>query len=156
MRVKGPKKLQRKAYRNLENHGDNLLLEFNPVDQVVSALRIHLGSHLLVFYNDLCPEVLSILWRRPRLAPHAFSAAASEYVRPVVHDNWKNDTLVTVNVNDLLRSMTHYTQDIVVDYKVFDHGFAIPPSSPATDGKSRTKRKAVEASASEESDSDSD
>ncbi|GKY91460.1 hypothetical protein MPSEU_000118300 [Mayamaea pseudoterrestris] len=158
LRVKGPKGLQRKAYRNLENRSnDNLLLEFNPVDQVVSALRAHLGTYLLVFYNDLCPEVLSILWRRPRMAPHAFAAAASEFARPVILSDWKNDTLVTVNVMDLLRSMTHYTRDIVVDYKVFDQGLGISPASLAVEeSKPRAKRKDMEPAAPEESDSDSD
>lgn len=152
-RTEGPKCLQRKAYRNLENHNEDLVLEFNPVDQVVREIRNRLGEYLLVFYNDLCPEVLSILWRRPRLTPHAFSAVASEFVRPIQNSEWRNDTLVTLNVKDLLRAMTQITQGMVVDVKVFDKGPAIHAPSKKKINEGNKRNSDVVAVSSDDSDS---
>jgi hypothetical protein len=44
----------------------------------------------------------------------------SEGVRPVIPDDWKADTLVTLNVKDVLREVEQYTADIVTDCRLFD------------------------------------
>ena len=38
----------------------------------------------------------------------------------MIPDDWKTDTLVTVNVNDVLREVEQYTADIVTDCRLFD------------------------------------
>ena len=96
----------------------------------------------MFFYNALCPEVIGVLWR-PIFAPRQFSALASEYSRPVQDRDWKSDTLVTVNVNDILREVANIATDVVVDTKVFDDG-------PTVADSKKRKRK------SESSDSDED
>jgi U3 small nucleolar RNA-associated protein 22 len=119
-RLNGPKDLRRKLYRNLmDKEETKLVLEWRPVDTMVEALRKQLGSQALFFYNDLCPEVVAVLWR-PLFTPRAFSAMVSESVRPVIPGEWKADTLVTLNVQDVLREVEQYTADIVTDCRVFD------------------------------------
>jgi hypothetical protein len=44
------------------------------------------------------------------------------------HGNWATDTLVTVNVNDILREAHQITKDIVTNQRVFDHGPAMEKS----------------------------
>jgi hypothetical protein len=86
---------------------------------MVDTLRKQLGSTALFFNNDLCPEVVAVLWR-PLFAPRSFSAMVSEGVRPVIPSDWKAVTLVTLNVKDVLREVEQYTADIVTDCRVFD------------------------------------
>ncbi|EEC42738.1 predicted protein [Phaeodactylum tricornutum CCAP 1055/1] len=86
-RSEGPKLLRRKLYRNLvdsiESH-EEVILEWRPVDALIDRLRSRLGSWAVFFYNDLCPEVIGVLWR-PLFEPRSFSALASEYARPMKH-----------------------------------------------------------------------
>jgi Nrap protein domain 6 len=113
----------------------------------VQSLRAKLGGFALFFYNDLCPDVLAVVWR-PLFQPRAFSAVTSEYVRPVSED-WQSDTMVTLSVGDILRGMACLTSDIVIDVKVFDNGPTIEPST-------RGKRKHAEVVDDEGSDDDSE
>jgi hypothetical protein len=50
----------------------------------------------------------------------ASAAMVSEGVRPVISDDWKTDTLVTLNVKDVLREVEQYTLDSVTDFRIFD------------------------------------
>jgi U3 small nucleolar RNA-associated protein 22 len=127
-RFRGPKELERKAYRNIaERDEGSIILHWNPVGSVVQALAARLSPYALFFYNDLCPNVISVLWR-PLFEPRAFSAMVSEHSRPISADDWKPDTLVTMNVRDVLRGIAQYTSDIVVDVKLLDSGPAVAPS----------------------------
>ena len=128
----GPKELRRKLYRNLrmEDDGTNdssVLLEWRPVQATVWALRRKLGHWALFFYNHLCPDVIGVVWR-PFGSPRAFSALVSEYMQPAQADDWQSDTMVTLNVSDLLREMGRLTADIVTNVKVLDTGPSIHPS----------------------------
>jgi hypothetical protein len=148
--VEGPKELRRKLYRNLmEKDNNNVLLEWRPVQAVVQRLRTKLGSLVLFFYIDLCPDVIAVVWRRPLFQSQAFSAMNSEYVHPVTVNNRKNDTLVTLNVGDILRESVQYTADIVINIKIFDNGPVIKDSTCG-------ERKIVEAKVEEGNDNDSD
>ena len=144
----GPKELRVKLYRNLVSREEHqLLTEWQPVPELVRMLRVKLGGLALFFYNDLCPDVIAVLWR-PEPPPHAFSAMNSELVRPIVQDNWKADTLVVRNIHDVLREVAQYTSNIVVDTKVFDWGYKIErPTTPR-------KRKVLSESDSVSSDSE--
>ena len=166
-RWNGPKALQRHVYRNLE-HGKNgdsdskmVLLEWNPVRAMVEELRSRFGNLALVFYNDLCPDVVALLWRRPLLdSRKAFSAVHSEYVRPVTYNGWQNDTLVTLHIRDVLREMQAVTIDMVVATKVLDEG-PKPSLVPTKTGdrsvdRATKKRKKNDESSSNESESSSD
>jgi U3 small nucleolar RNA-associated protein 22 len=128
--AEGPKDLRRKLYRNLmaNESDDDVVLDFRPIQVAVSTLRAKLGTKALFFYNDLCPDVIAIVWRRALLQQHPFSAVMSEYVRPVAEDDWKSDTMVTLNIHDVLRETTCCTADMVVDMKIFDTGAKIQPS----------------------------
>ena len=108
---------------------------------MVQALRAKFGSFALFFYNDLCPEVIGMLWRPTSFVPRAFSVMHSEYVLPMEQENWKSDSLVIHNTGDILREMEHYTDDIVVDVKVLDD-----PSAKARPSKSSRKRSSSELS----------
>lgn len=123
-RYKGPKALQRKLFKNLLNQ-EHILPEWQPIDAMMGGLVKELGHLGLFFYNHLCPEVVGILWRPGVFSPKSFSASQSEWSRPVVDVDWKSDTLVTVNVSDVLSHATKYTQDIVIEHKVLDSGMKI-------------------------------
>lgn len=128
----GPKELRRKLYRNLRTeddgaNGNSVLLEWNPVQATILALRRKLGNRALFFYNHLCPDVIGVVWR-PFGSPQAFSALVSEYMQPAQADDWRSDTMVTINVCDLLREMGRLTVDIVTNVKVLDAGPFIQPS----------------------------
>jgi U3 small nucleolar RNA-associated protein 22 len=151
----GPKELRQKLYRNLvkEEDSSQVLLEWRPIRAAVHAVREKLGDMALFFYNDLCPEVIAIVWRPTLFQPRPFSAMNSEYVQPVVSDGWKPDTLVTLNVADILRESLHYTADLIIDTRIFDSGPEI--GAPATTGSERKRVDAVRES-SDSSDNESD
>jgi U3 small nucleolar RNA-associated protein 22 len=146
-RFRGPKELERKAYRNITDRDEgNIILHWNPIDSIMQNLSSRLHRFALFFYNELCPNVISVVWR-PLFEPRGFSATVSEYARPITADEWKQDTLVTINVRDLLREIAQYTADIVVDAKLLDSGLSIVPPT--------LKRKQAEPSSDESDDSSS-
>jgi U3 small nucleolar RNA-associated protein 22 len=154
----GLKALQRKLYRNLMSDDDNagILLSWQPIATLVYALRIKFGDCLLLFYNDLCPDVLAVVWRPQLLQARPFSAVTCAYGRPVSED-WKSDTLITLNVHDILRDMAGITKDIVTDVKVFDNGPAIEARSTHTGVTAehlggRKRKQSLNSDASSESD----
>ena len=135
----GPKELRIRLYRNLaqDQPKNPLLLEWRPVYELVQTLRQKLGHLALFFYNDLCPDVIAVLWRPTLIVtPHSFSAMQSEYMRPVLPLGWKPDTLVQRNVTDMLREAAQFTTGVIVDTKVFDWG---PSSQPAASSLSASK-----------------
>jgi Nrap protein domain 6 len=122
----------------------------------VYALRIKFGDCLLLFYNDLCPDVLAVVWRPQLLQARPFSAVTCAYGRPVSED-WKSDTLITLNVHDILRDMAGITKDIVTDVKVFDNGPPIEAHSTHTGATAehlggRKRKQSLNIDASSESD----
>lgn len=131
---------------------DNILLEWRPVQVIMDHLRSRLGSFALFFYNDFCPEVIAVVWRRPLFQPRSFSAINSENFQPVTADEWQADTLVTLNVGDVLRETIQYTSDVVMAIKVFDYGPNIAAPLNVTSTK---KRKNDETEGQDESTADS-
>jgi Nrap protein domain 6 len=114
----GLKALQRKLYRNLMSDDDyaGILLSWQPIATLVYALRIKFGDCLLLFYNDLCPDVLAGVWRPQLLQARPFSAVTCAHGRPV------SATLIVLSIHDILRDMAGITRDIVTDVKVYDNG----------------------------------
>ena len=112
----------------------------------VQSLRDKFGSLALFFYNDLAPEVIGVLWRPTSFVPQPLSVMHSEYVRPVEEADWKSDSLVVHNTNDILREMSQYTESMVVNVKVLDDRSV----------QARPKSKKRSASESEDSSSDSE
>lgn len=154
-RSRGPKELEFKSYRNVSDRDEGIvILHWNPVTAAVQALALRFGRYALFFYNDLCPDVIAVLWR-PLFEPRAFSALSSEYAHPVTTGEWKSDTLVTLNVHDLLREMSQFTRDIVTDVKVLDRGLAILPSSTLK-RKAMTKGRPTKRGSSSSNDSSTD
>ena len=149
----GPKELRKKLYRNLlvadaDGHHESsrkLLTQWNPVRAMIQQLRSKLEHLALIFYNDLCPEVIGIVWRQPIFfQPRSFSAVTSEFVRPVSNDHWQADTMISYNVHDVLRIISLYSRFLVSDIKVFDYGSRVstsPMSSPKVDGVGQTQTK---------------
>jgi U3 small nucleolar RNA-associated protein 22 len=159
----GPKSLQHKLYRNLSPKDETaVLLEWRPVDALVEQLRDKLGHWAVFFYNDQCPQVVGVVWRPVVTQARAFSALTAEYARPVRSDDWQSDTLVTVNIHDLLREIQQYSTDIIVNYKVMDTGYKIEQSVRKrklienTHMKKRSTTKESKSSESSSSDNDSD
>lgn len=145
-RYKGPKPMQRKLFKNLLQQED-ILLEWHPVDGMMSRLEGEIGHLGLLFYNHLCPEVVGLLWRPGIFTPKPFSAIQSEWARPVVNVNWKSDTLVTVNTSDVFQQASKYTRDIVIDQKILDGGMKIESGTLPP-----RKRPAAEKSSSDDDD----
>jgi U3 small nucleolar RNA-associated protein 22 len=171
----GPKDLRKKMYRNLILSGEGnddetkgkLLTEWQPIRNMIQVIRSKLGHLLLIFCNDLCPEVMGIVWRQPIVfQSRSFSAFTSEYARPVTTEQWQSDTMVSYNVHDLLRTIALYTRCIITDMKVFDYGShrstapALVPSrtldSPVKmSSKRQRERKPTKSSESDNTDDDS-
>jgi U3 small nucleolar RNA-associated protein 22 len=156
----GPKDLRKKLYRNLmvanvenQNETNGSLTEWTPVRAMVQLLRAKLGHLALIFYNDLCPEVIGVVWRQPIFfQARPFSAMTSEYAGPVTNEHWQSDTMVSYNVHDVLRTISLCSRFVVSDIKVFDYGSRIagaPLPPPKVDSvvigqsKRRRKRKAI-------------
>jgi U3 small nucleolar RNA-associated protein 22 len=156
-RFRGPKELERKAYRNIGDRDEgNIILYWNPVGSLIQTLSARLSPYALFFCNELCPNVISVLWR-PLFEPRAFSAMVSEHARPISADDWKPDTLVTLNVRDILRDIAQYTSDIVVNVKLLDPGPAIaPPSARKRKRAPATPEEVRDAGTSSPSSSDGD
>jgi hypothetical protein len=79
-----------------------------------------LTEHALFLYNDLCPEVIAIVWRKHER--RSFSAITSEYAQPVSIDGWQSDTLVVLNVHDVLRGAKSVMANMISGVKLFDNG----------------------------------
>lgn len=116
----GPKKLRLKNYRNMQDDEMQQVCHgWRPVDALVELLRQRFGSLALFFYNRLCPDVVAVLWRPSVVSNQPFSVMGSEHVQPCMEENWKADTMVALNVRDVLREMSQYWEGIVVKTKVF-------------------------------------
>jgi len=153
-RYYGPATMQLKLFKNLisqNSQSPTILLEFNPLDELVKQLRQALGQLAVFWYNEHCPDVVAVLWRPNLFSGKPFSAVSSEYMRPVTEDQWQKDTLTTVSVSDILAEMSSYSQDIIVDQKVFDSGMTITPAvTKKTAKKRKLEQQATESSSSSE------
>ena len=130
-RIKGPKGLRRKVYKNIQNSASNgPILLWQPVQSVISSLRDKFGAYALFFYNGLSPEVIGLVWRPEIVETMSFSAMTSEYARPLDDDeqSWKNDSLVIRNATDLLREMSEYYQFVITTVKIIDESCLTPSS----------------------------
>jgi len=74
----------------------------------------------------------------------------SEYKRPVEDDHWKSDSLVINNSQDILREMSQYTKDMIVNIKILDDR-----SIPRGDSTHNKKRKAASLGRAIDNDSSS-
>jgi Nrap protein domain 6 len=149
----GPKPLRLKNYRNMiDDERHQILYDWRPIDHLMSSLRVNFGSHALFFYNQLCPSVIALLWRPQVSAPQSFAVVNSEFAQPCVSREWKNDTMVIVNANDLFREMSQYYESMVTNVKVFQ---APTPkeTSPSTPSQAK-KRKPDGNSESDSSEND--
>jgi hypothetical protein len=61
--------------------------------------------------------------------------------QPVTEDDWKSDTLITINVGDVLREIIQSTTDVVVAMKVFNYG---PHIAPSANKPTNRKRKVID------------
>jgi len=141
----GPKPLRRNLYKNLNKSRESVLHGWQPIESLLRTLRERFGTFAVFFCNELSPEVIAVLWRPGVFEAQRFTTVDSEYKRPV-EDQWKEDSLVVTNQDDIIREIRHLARDIVVDIKVLDD----KSIKPAPGKVSRSKRKA---SPGDESDS---
>ena len=164
-RYLGPKALRLKLYRNMRDaEEEQVLQDWRPVDALVERLRRDFGSLALFFYNHLCPDVIAILWRADVFSTHPFTVMASEYTQPSVSADWKADTMMMTNVDDVIREMSHSLDGMVTKVKLFQAPSPetrIVAASPSTSAKKRKHVKSQEepepaekSSSSENDDSD--
>lgn len=118
-RYKGPKQLRRKTYRNLQGLKDDVVHGWRPVDELVTVLREKL-TMAVIFYNELSPDVIAILWRPSCFSHHSFSVMLSENVRPVDRDEWQGDSFVSTNIRDILREISQLVSNVITAVKVVD------------------------------------
>lgn len=119
-RFMGPRALRQNIYRNLRSVETNAVIPgWDPIQSLVASLQMRFGQYAVFFYNELCPEVIGVVWRPHVFVPTTFSALSSDSSCPL-DDNWKTDTLVTKNVGDLLRELRQYTKEMVTNIRVFD------------------------------------
>jgi hypothetical protein len=115
----GPKAFRRTTYKNLNASSDGILYGFRPVDEAIGILRSHFGKYAVFFYNELCPDVIAMLWRPTTFHRQPFSAMHAEFSTPVEY-KWEENSLVTKNSNDVLRAIRCILRHIIIDYKIFD------------------------------------
>jgi hypothetical protein len=116
----GPRALRQKVYRNLRSGSRNSVVPiWQPVRELVQALRKRFGCHAVFFYNQNCPEVICVLWRPKAFSPMSFSVMSSESSHPT-EDEWNSSSLVAHNLGDLVREIQEYSKDIVTNIRVFD------------------------------------
>ena len=165
LRYVGPKSLRVKLYKNMRDisgseQQQTVLHDWRPVDALVNALRDNFGHHALFFYNDLCPDVIAVLWRPKVFVPKPFSVMGSEFAQPCVASGWKPDTMVMVNGRDVLREMSQFYNSIVTKVKLFQP-IELPEQAKylGSNGASDRKRKTAPANWEDvegERDNDSD
>ena len=114
----GPKPLKIQVYRNVGSSVP-VLHGWRPIEDLVHVLRKKYGSHAVIFYNKLAPDVIGMLWRPTAFKPLPFSAMLSEQRRPL-EDDWQEDCLTVINAQDLIREIRHIARDVVDDMKVFE------------------------------------
>jgi len=116
----GPKVLRHKIYRNLgADKYQSIIPSWRPIHVLVEVLQEHFGAFAVFFYNELCPEVIGIVWRPQVFTPSPFSALSSENSCPV-DDDWNGTNLASRNPGDLIREMTQYTRGIITNIRIFD------------------------------------
>ena len=93
--------------------------EWQPVNALVKALRSKYSDYAVFFYNQFSPEVIAMIWRPDAFKPQPFSAVASEFKRPVA-GQWKEDSLVIANADDLMEEIGYLSRNVVSTFKVFD------------------------------------
>ena len=76
-----------------------------------------------------------MIWRPAAFVPKAFSAMMSEYQSPVLKD-WKDDSLVISNTDELISEIGYAGRDILSDIKVLDDK---KPELPSSEGKRQKK-----------------
>lgn len=121
-RYAGPKTLSRKSYRNLNsNMEEPLCTSWRPVCDLVASLREVFGDQALIFYNDLSPEVIALLWRPAVFESTSFSVMTSDYAKPIGFA-WESNKSVMRSEKDFLREIGMYSQEIVTSVKVVNCG----------------------------------
>lgn len=144
----GPKALRRTLYRNLPSSQTKVLLEWDPMYEATGLLRSKLGDHALFLYNDLCPEVVAVVWRQHCHSARSFSAVISECTRPTEGD------MTVFNARDCLREIKSILGGLISDIKVFDYG---PVTAMGVNRENRTmKRARSDSSSNEEDDSETE
>lgn len=114
----GPKALRKKHYKNLVLEKDTLHV-WHPVKSLVNLLRQKFKHYAVFFYNELTPEIIAVVWRPQAFQADAFSAMLSASKRPSI-DNWKDDSLVVTNTDDIIFEIGCVCKNIVVDMKILD------------------------------------
>jgi U3 small nucleolar RNA-associated protein 22 len=114
----GPKMLRKKVYKNL-NAADSILYSFKPIDEVMNTLRSKFGRYAIFFYNEFCPDMIAMLWRPDAFERQPFSAMHAEFTTPIDYQ-WGENSLVTTNSADVLRSIKCVLHDFIVDTKILD------------------------------------
>ena len=71
----------------------------------------------------------------------------------MIPDDWKTDTLVTLNVKDVLREVEQYTADIVTECRLFD---GRPMEQLSQKALSKGSHKALKRQTPESDSADSD
>ena len=140
-RYAGPKELRKKHYKNLVLEKDTLVSsilcvlrmqyysnpqvvtefsmiesclqhEWQPVKALVNQLRAKYSDYAVFFYNEYTPDVIAMIWRPDAFKSQPFSAMVSAFKQPAMEE-WKEDSLVLTNTDDLMAEIGHLARNIV-------------------------------------------
>lgn len=117
------------------HHVSSFQHEWHPVKSLISRLRSQYGEYAVFFYNEFSPDIIAMIWRPAAFVPKAFSAMMSEYQSPVLKD-WKDDSLVIANTDELISEIGYAGRDILSDIKVLDDK---KPEPSSNEGKRQKK-----------------
>ncbi|KAL9182688.1 hypothetical protein ACHAXT_013340 [Thalassiosira profunda] len=131
MRCAGPKELRQKQYKNLVLAKDTLH-EWQPVNALVKTLRSKYSDYAVFFYNQFSPEA-------GRVHAAALLGRRVEFQRPVAAQ-WKEDSLVVANTDDLMEEIGYLCRNVVSTFKVFD---AKQPNDAPLQKRKRERKSSV-------------
>ena len=94
--AKGHKPLRRSTYKNITH--PPALIDFRPVDDLVSTFRYRFGHVALFLYNSMCPQVIMVIPRPSTTLLKPFSPSTSRFMAP----SQKDDSKLVFNVDDFV------------------------------------------------------
>ena len=122
---------------------------WQPIEELLCELRSRFGHLALFFYNQYTPEIICILWRPTAFDHKPFSAKTSVNKRPLTLSQWRKDSLIISNFEEIMQEIEYLSRDIIVGIKVQNDNFMQPRDCVK-------KQKVDSSSGSEEASSEED
>ena len=112
-RRKGIKGLRKETFKNVKTQ---VLMDFDPVKDVVAKIKDKFGDKCLVWVNWLCPEIIGITLRPAAKSVVGFATNTCVMAAPVLGE--EGEGKVKINVEDFAREVVAMGNGVVSDFKI--------------------------------------